>query len=153
LAAELGAAALPLAVVNPRQVREFARAIGQLAKNDALDARMLALFAERARPQPRPLPNEQERELKALVARRRDLVELLTAERNRLANAPAALRKEIAAHIRWREARLKERDRELDAGGAPAAVARARESAARSSRHRPGAVRDAFGRVARTGPA
>jgi len=112
--AELGAAGLPVVVVNPRQVRDFARATGQLAKTDALDARMLALFAERIRPEPRPLPSEQERELKALLARRRDLVEMLSAERNRYANAPKLLRKELAAHIRWLEARLKERDRDLD---------------------------------------
>ena len=112
--AELGAAGLPVVVVNPRQVRDFARATGQLAKTDALDAQMLALFAERIRPELRPLPSEQERELKALIARRRDLVEMLTAERNRFANAPKLLRKELTAHIRWLEARLKERDRDLD---------------------------------------
>lgn len=112
--AELGAAGLPVVVVNPRQVRDFARATGQLAKSDALDARMLALFAERIRPALRPLPSEKERELKALVARRRDLVEMLTAERNRFASAPKLLRKELTAHIRWLEARLTERDRDLD---------------------------------------
>ena len=93
--AELGAAGLPVVVVNPRQVRDFARATGQLAKTDALDARMPALFAERIRPAPRPLPSAQERELKALIARRRDLIEMLTAERNRLASAPQLLRKEL----------------------------------------------------------
>jgi len=113
-AAELAAARLPVVVVNPRQVRDFARATGQLAKTDALDARVLALFAERIRPQLRRLPDEQERELKALVGRRRDLVEMLTAERNRLASAPRRVRKEIRAHIRWLSARLKDRDRELD---------------------------------------
>jgi transposase len=114
LVAELGAAGLPVVVVNPRQVRDFARATGQLAKTDALDARVLALFGERLRPELRALPTEQERELKALVARRRELVEMITAERNRLARAPKVLRKEIAAHIRWLENRLLERDRELD---------------------------------------
>lgn len=111
---ELGAAALPVVVVNPRQVRDFARATGQLAKTDALDAHLIALFAERVRPELRPLPGEQELELKALVARRRQLVGMLTAERNRLGSAPNALRKELAAHIRWLEARLKQRDRDLD---------------------------------------
>jgi transposase len=114
LVAELGAAQLPVVVVNPRQVRDFARATGQLAKTDALDARMLALFAERIRPQVRPLPGEQELELKALVARRRELVEMITAERNRLDRAPKLLHKEISAHIRWLEGRLKDRDRDLD---------------------------------------
>lgn len=114
LVAELGAAQLPVVVVNPRQVRDFARATGQLAKTDALDARMLALFAERIRPQVRPLPGAQELELKALVARRRELVEMITAERNRLDRAPKLLHKEISAHIRWLEGRLKDRDRDLD---------------------------------------
>jgi transposase len=114
LVAELGAAGLPVVVVNPRQVRDFARASGQLAKTDALDARILALFAERMRPAVRRLPDAQELELKALVARRRDLVEMITAERNRLGTAPKLLCKEITAHIRWLEGRLKERDRDLD---------------------------------------
>jgi transposase len=114
LVAELGAAQLPVVVVNPRQVRDFDRATGQLAKTDALDARMLALFAARIRPQVRPLPSEQELELKALVARRRELVEMITAERNRLDRAPRLLHKEISAHIRWLEGRLKDRDRDLD---------------------------------------
>ena len=114
LVAELSAASMPVVVVNPRQVRDFARASGQLAKTDALDARMLALFAERMRPEVRRLPNEQELELKALVARRRELVEMITAERNRLGSAPKVLRKEITAHLRWLEGRLKERDRDLD---------------------------------------
>jgi len=114
LVAELGAARMPVVVVNPRQVREFARASGQLAKTDALDARMLARFAERMRPEVRRLPDARELELKALVARRRELVEMITAERNRLGSAPKVLRKEISAHIRWLEGRLKERDRDLD---------------------------------------
>ena len=114
LVAELGAAGLPVAVVNPRQVRDFARATGQLAKTDALDARLLALFAERVRPALRALPNAEERELKALVARRRDVVEMLTAERNLLGRAPQLLHREITAHIRWLQQRLKESDSELD---------------------------------------
>jgi transposase len=97
LVAELGAAALPVVVVNPRQVRDFARATGQLPKTDALDTRILALFGERFRPELRPLPTEQERELKALVARRREMVERITAERNRLARALKVLREEITA--------------------------------------------------------
>lgn len=112
--AELGAAGLPVVVVNPRQVRDFARASGQLAKRDTLDARALASFAERMRPELRALPTEQERELKALVARRHELVEMITAEHNRLGTAPKLLHKEINAHIRWLEGRLKERDRDLD---------------------------------------
>jgi transposase len=114
LVGELAAAQLPVAVVNPRQVRDFARANGQLAKTDALDAKMLALFAERMRPPLRALPDEQTRRLQALVTRRRELVEMLTAERNRLGSVPTELHREIRAHIRWLEARFKERDRDLD---------------------------------------
>lgn len=83
VAAALAAERLPLAVVNPRLIREFARAAGQLAKTDRLDARIIALFAERMRPEPRPLPDEQTRALAELVARRRQIVEMMTAERNR----------------------------------------------------------------------
>lgn len=111
---ELAAAGLPVAVVNPRQVRDFAHAHGQLAKTDALDARILALFAERMQPRLRELPDQQTRQLQALVTRRRELVEMLTAERNRLGCVPAVLHREIRAHIRWLEARLKQRDHELD---------------------------------------
>ncbi len=114
LVGELAAAQLRVAVVNPRQVRDFARANGQLAKTDALDARVLALFAERMKPPLRMLPDEQTRQLQALVTRRRELVEMLTAERNRLGSVPRELHREIRAHIRWLEARLKERDRDLD---------------------------------------
>lgn len=83
IAGALAAARLPLAVVNPRQIRDFARAVGQLAKTDALDAKIIALFADRVRPEPRPLPDAQTRALAELVARRRQIVEMMTAERNR----------------------------------------------------------------------
>jgi transposase len=84
----LAAAGLPVVVVNPRQVRDFARATGTLAKTDRLDAAVLAHFADAVRPQPRPLPDETSRTLAALMARRRQLVEMLTAERNRRLAAP-----------------------------------------------------------------
>ncbi|MGH7228414.1 MAG: IS110 family transposase, partial [Nitrospiraceae bacterium] len=80
----LASAALPVVVVNPRQVRDFAKAAGQLAKTDALDAQILAQFAEALRPAPRPLPDDHARALAALLTRRRQLVEMLTAEKNRL---------------------------------------------------------------------
>jgi transposase len=83
VAASLAAAGMPLAVVNPRQIRDFARATGQLAKTDALDAKVIARFAETVRPEPRPLPDEQARALGEMVARRRQLIEMMTAERNR----------------------------------------------------------------------
>ena len=114
LVGELAAAQMPVVVVNPRQVRDFAHARGQLAKTDALDARILALFAQRMRPPVRELPDEQTRQLQALVTRRRELVEMLSAERNRLASVPAVLHREIRAHVRWLQARLKQRDHDLD---------------------------------------
>ena len=83
VAAAVVAAELPLAVVNPRQIRDFARATGQLAKTDALDAKAIATFAEKIRPEVRPVPDEQARALGELVARRRQLIEMMIAERNR----------------------------------------------------------------------
>ena len=82
-AAALCAAGLPLAVVNPRQIRDFARSTGKLAKTDTLDAQAIAHFAEAIRPEPRPVPGAQARALAELVARRRQIVEMMTAERNR----------------------------------------------------------------------
>jgi transposase len=82
-------------------VREFARATGRLAKTDALDAQVLAQFAEVLRPAPRPLPDEATHALSALLTRRRQLVEMLTAEKNRRGSAPKPLRKRIEAHIDW----------------------------------------------------
>ena len=79
-AAALAAAGLAVAVVNPRQVRDFARATGELAKTDRLDARVLALFAERVRPEPRALPDASQRALEALLSRRRQLIGMLVAE-------------------------------------------------------------------------
>ncbi len=114
LVAELGLAGLPVVVVNPRQVRDFARAIGQLAKTDTLDARVLALFGERIRPQLRPLPTEQERELKALVVRRRQLIEMIVAERNRLAGAPKVVQRQLRSHIDWLLKQLHRLDHDLD---------------------------------------
>jgi transposase len=85
VAAALVAAGMPIAVVNPRQIRDFARATGQLAKTDALDAKAIALFADKVRPEPRPVLDEQARALGELIARRRQLIEMMTAERNRRA--------------------------------------------------------------------
>ena len=83
VAAALGAARLPLAVVNPRQIRDFARAVGQLAKTDALDAAVIARFAEAVRPEPRPIPDAAAQALGEMVARRRQIIEMMTAERHR----------------------------------------------------------------------
>lgn len=83
VAGAVAAAGLPLAVINPRQIREFARATGRLAKTDKLDAEINALFAERIQPEPRPVPDNQARALAELIARRRQIVDMMTMERNR----------------------------------------------------------------------
>jgi transposase len=106
LAGALAAAALPVVVVNPRQVRDFAKATGKLAKTDSLDALILARFGEAVRPQVRPLKDEEAQELSALVTRRRQVVEMITAEKNRLMTAPKRVQRDIRAHIRWLEKRL-----------------------------------------------
>jgi len=109
----LASAGLPVVVMNPRQIRDFAKATGKLAKTDRIDAQILALFADKIRPQTKPLKDEQERELEALVARRRQLVGMLTMEKNRLSNAPRGVRGDIKAHIEWLEKRLSEVDKNL----------------------------------------
>jgi len=106
VAAALGAAGIPLAVVNPRQVRDFARATGKLAKTDKLDAQVLALFAQRVRPSARPLPDPQTQELNALLARRRQVVAMLVTEQNRLGTALPNVRPGIEEHIAWLEGKL-----------------------------------------------
>jgi transposase len=113
-AAEMHRAGFTVAVVNPRQVRDFARSTGRLAKTDVLDAAMLARFAEAVKPSPRPLPDEQTRALMELCNRRRQLLEMLTAERNRYGSASKSLRREITPHISWLEKRVRRLDRELD---------------------------------------
>jgi len=114
VAAALASAHLPVAIVNPRQVREFARATGELAKTDRIDARILALFAERIRPQARALPDEDTRLLDALLTRRRQLIDMITAESNRLGFAPKALHPGLQKHIRWLQRELEGVDRDLD---------------------------------------
>jgi transposase len=113
LVSALAAAGVPLVVANPRQIRDFAKATGQLAKTDTLDAQILARFAETVRPTPRPLPDTSTQELAALLTRRRQLIEMLTAEKNRLGSAPQRIRKDIHAHITWLERRLVETDGDL----------------------------------------
>lgn len=106
-------AQLPTAVVNPRQVREFARATGRLAKTDAIDAQVLAQFGEAVRPELRPFPDAATQELSALLTRRRQLVGMLTAEKNRLRTAAKAVRADVQEHIRWLERRLSDLDGQL----------------------------------------
>ena len=117
LAGALAAASLPVAVVNPRQVRDFAKATGPLrqaqGKTDALDAQVIAHFAEAVRPAIRPLPDSDTQELHSLNARRTQVVEMLVAEKNRLGRAGQAVRPRIRAHIEWLEQELKDIDRGL----------------------------------------
>ena len=114
LVASLVAAGLPVAVVNPRQVRDFAKAVGRLAKTDRIDAAVLARFAEAVRPEPRPLSEERTAELSALVGRRRQLLAMVTAEGNRLTRAPKALRRGLKAHLKWLRKEVERTEAEVD---------------------------------------
>jgi len=115
--AALAAAALPVVVVNPRQVRDFARATGQLAKTDRIDADVLALFADRVRPAVRPIADAEAQELDALLTRRRQLLEMLGAERNRLGQVfgkgKRPVKKSLKAHISYLERELHLADTDL----------------------------------------
>lgn len=127
-AAALALAGLPVAVVNPRQAHDFAKAIGRLAKTDAIDAEALALFAERVRPEPRPLPDDAARALDALMQRRRQLLEMRAAEHNRLGTATAAkVRASLQAHIAWLSKQLDKVDKELAAAIEASPVWRAKD--------------------------
>ena len=110
--AELAQAGLPIAVVNPKRVRDFARANGQLAKTDSIDARILAHFAQAIRPPVRPLQTEEAERLAALVTRRRQVIDMLTAERNRQHTASAGVRDRICKHIAWLDEELAALDEE-----------------------------------------
>jgi transposase len=112
--AALAAAGLPMAVVNPRHARDCAKATGPSAQTDALDARAMVHVAEAVRPTPRPRLDAQADELRALLARRRPLVAMRTAEQNRLGSAPARLQVDIQAHIAWLNTRLAALDDDLD---------------------------------------
>jgi len=114
LAAALQAGRLPVAVINPRQVRDFARATGALAKTDRIDARILALFGAQVKPEIRPLPDKKAREMGSLLTRRRQLVEMLTAEHNRLFQAGDDIRPSIETHIQWLEEALSDINDDLD---------------------------------------
>ena len=116
VAAARAAAGLPVAVVNARQVRRFAQAAGEPAKTDGIDARVLSLFAERIRPGPRALPNDALQALDALLTRRRQLLDMLTAERDRLGQtfgrAGKAVKDSLEAHIAYLERELRMSDTE-----------------------------------------
>jgi transposase len=132
VAGALAAAGLPVAVVNPRQVRDFARATGELAKTDRLDARIIALFAERVRPAVRALPGAAQRSLEALLSRRRQLNGMLVAERNRLLLADDAIRSSLAKHVRWLEKELGAVEDDVARAVEESPVWRAREDLLRS---------------------
>jgi transposase len=102
----LAAKGLPVVVVNPRQVRNFAKATGLLAKTDKIDARILARFAEAVKPEVRPLKDEEAQRLEAFLTRRGQLLQMLTAEKNRLVLAPRWTEKDIQAHIAWLDKEL-----------------------------------------------
>ena len=111
--AALAAASLPVAVVNPRQVRDFAKATGTLAKTDALDAASLAHFADAVRPVVRPMKDAETQVLSSLVARRHQFIAILVSEKNRLGSAISAVRPRIEAHIAWLKQELSDIDEEL----------------------------------------
>ena len=114
LAALLTSESLSVAIANPRQVRDFARSTGRLAKTDRLDAEAISHFAEVIRPQPRPLPDEPTQQLNALVTRRRQIVERIVAEENRCPNATPIVRDRIRSHVKWLRQELKALDDDLD---------------------------------------
>jgi len=115
VAAALVASGLAVAVVNPRQARDFARATGRLAKTDRIDAQSLARFAEAVHPAPRAIPDEEALALGEILARRRQLVEMLTAEKNRLVTASTRqVKKRIEVHLLWLEKELARTERDLE---------------------------------------
>ncbi|MCP3911791.1 MAG: IS110 family transposase, partial [Actinomycetia bacterium] len=131
--AALAAAGLPVVAVNPRQVRDFAKALGILAKTDRIDAEVIAWFGELIRPQVRPPKDQQTRDLAALLSRRRQLLEILLAERKRLHSATTEpTRRSLSEHIGWLELRIKELDDDLDRQVKQSPVWREKEKLLRS---------------------
>ncbi len=114
VAAALAAAGVPVAVVNPRQVRDFAKAVGKLAKTDSLDAKVLVHFAEAVQPEPRPLPDDQAQLLSATLLRRRQIIAMSTSEENRLSTAPNPVRRRIEVHLCWLRKELERTSKELE---------------------------------------
>lgn len=111
--AELAYEKMPVAVVNPRRIREFARSIGQLAKTDKLDAKVIAHFGAATHPEARKLPTNDEEKLTALITRRRQIIEMLTAEKNRLHSARFSMKERIELHLSWLESELRDLDNEI----------------------------------------
>lgn len=113
LVSVLAAAGLPVAVINPKQARDFAKAIGVLAKTDSVDAAVLARFGDAVKPALRPFKSNELRELEEVLTRRRQLVDMLTAEQNRRQQASARMAKEIDEHLEWLKRRIKGADTDL----------------------------------------
>ena len=134
LAAACAAAQLPVAIVNPRQVRAFAQAIGRTAKTDAIDASVLALFGARVQPPPRAIADAETQALGALITRRRQLLEMLGAERRRLHQAPPTgpITRDLRNHIRWLERRLGDVDADIATAIQQSAVWRVHENLLRT---------------------
>jgi transposase len=133
VAAALATRGVAAAVVNPRQVRDFAKATGALAKTDQIDARVLARFAEAIRPKPRALPTPETRELEELLSRRRQIIDMLTMEKNRLGIAAREqMRRSIKKHIAWLEDALRHADKDLDKGVRASPVWREQEDLLRT---------------------
>jgi transposase len=149
-AAALVAAGLPVVVVNPRQVRDFVKATGQLAKTDRIDADILARFADVVRPAVRVLPDADARELDALLTRRRQLLEMLQAERNRagqvFGKGQRVVKKSLKAHIAYLERELRITDTELGERIEASPACASATSCCKCSGRRPGAVAHAPGR-------
>ena len=115
VAAAVAGREIAVAVVNPRQVRDFAKATGVLAKTDRIDARVLARFAEAVRPEPRPLPTAEAKELEEFLGRRRQIVDMLTMEKNRLSIASTErMKKSLKKHIAWLEEALRRANDDID---------------------------------------
>ena len=115
VAAAVAGREIAVAVVNPRQVRDFAKATGVLAKTDRIDARVLARFAEADRPEPRPLPTAEAKELEEFLGRRRQIVDMLTMEKNRLSIASTErMKKSLKKHIAWLEEALRRANDDID---------------------------------------
>lgn len=132
VAAALATAHLPVVVVNPRQVRDFAKASGHLAKTDQLDAKVLAHFGEALQPPLRPLPDAAQQALSALLARRRQVLDMLVAERNRLHTAAAPVHARIERHIAWLQTELDDLEVELEQALQASPVWQATENLLRS---------------------
>lgn len=127
-AAALAAAGYAVVVINPRQARDFARATGKLAKTDTIDAHMLAMFAERVEPDVRVLPDEHQRALDALVTRRRQIIDMIVAEKNRRETTTGALNKSIGKHIAYLQKQQQEIDTEIGSSIRSSAVWRERDA-------------------------